>query len=53
LVKEIIQKPDLNILETTYLENHRLLSFAERELIYNLFRVLAFLQSYKGKRNQL
>ena len=32
-LREIIQKPDQNILETTYLENHRLLSFAERELI--------------------
>ena len=49
-LREIRQKPDQNILETTYLENRRLLSFAERELIYNLFRVLAFLQSYKGKR---
>lgn len=29
-LREIIQKPDLNILETTYLENHSLLSFAER-----------------------
>ena len=48
-LRAISQKPDQNILETTYLENHRLLSFAEKELIYNLFRVLAFLQSYKGK----
>jgi len=52
-LREIIQKPDQNILETTYLENHRLLSFAERELIYNLFRLLAFLKSYEGKRKPI
>lgn len=52
-LREIRQKPDQNILETTYLENHRLLSFAEKQLIYNLFRVLAFLQSYKGKGKRI
>jgi len=52
-IREIYQKPDHNILETTYLENHRLLSFAERELIYNLFRVLSFLRSYQGKREPI
>ena len=52
-LRKIIQKLDQNILETTYLENHRLLSFAERELIYNLFRVLAFLKSYEGKRKPI
>jgi len=36
-LREIIQKPDLNILETTYLENHR------------VERALAFLKSYEGK----
>ena len=30
-----------------------MLSFAERELIYNLFRVLAFLKSYEGKRESI
>jgi hypothetical protein len=49
-IREISKKPEHNILETTYLENPRLLSFGERELIYNLFRVLSFLQSYQGKR---
>ena len=48
-IREISKKLEHNILETTYLENHRLLSFHERELIYNLFRVLSFLKSYEGK----
>jgi hypothetical protein len=52
-IREISKKPEYNILETTYLENHRLLSFDERELIYNLFRVLSFLQSYQGKRETI
>lgn len=52
-IREIYKKPDHNILETTYLENHRLLSFDERELIYNLFRVLSFLKSYQGKREPI
>lgn len=48
-VRQISKKPEHNILETTYLENNRLLSFDKRELIYNLFRVLSFLQSYRGR----
>ena len=52
-IRQISKKPEHNILETTYLENHRFLSFDERELIYNLFRVLAFLQSYQGKRQTI
>ena len=30
-----------------------MLSFAEKQLIYNLFRVLPFLQSYKGKGKRI
>ena len=52
-LREIRQKPDQNILEITYLENHSLLSFAEKQIIYNLFRLLAFLQSYKGKGKRI
>jgi hypothetical protein len=51
--RQIVKKPEQNILETTYLENHRFLSFDERELIYNLFRVLVFLRSYQGKRQTI
>ena len=52
-IRGISQKPDQNILETTYLENKIDISFAEKELIYNLFRVLYFLQSYKDKMEKL
>jgi len=52
-IRKISKKPEQNILETTYLENPGLLSFNERELIYNLFRVLSFLPSYQGKREPI
>jgi hypothetical protein len=52
-IRQILKKPEQNILETTYLKNHRFLSFDERELIYNLFRVLVFLRSYQGKRQTI
>ena len=52
-LRQIALKPDSNILGITYLENYKSLSFAKRELIYNLFRVLSFLQSYKGKREPI
>jgi len=46
-LRQIIQKPDQNILETTYLENHRLLSFAERGriTIYGVREAETMLQS--------
>jgi hypothetical protein len=52
-LRQIALKPDSNILGITYLENYKSLSFAKRELIYNLFRVLSFLQSYEGKREPI
>ena len=52
-IRGISQKPDQNILETTYLETKIDISFAEKELIYNLLRVLYFLQSYKDKMEKL
>lgn len=52
-IREIFQKPDHNILETTYLENEIDNSFAEKELIYNWFLVFYFIQSYKDKMEKL
>ena len=52
-IREISKNPGHNNLETSYLKTKRLFSFAERKLIYNLFRFLSFLQSYEGKRKPI
>ena len=52
-IREVSEKPGQDVLKTTYLETKTVNSFDEMQLIYNLFRVLSFIQSYKRKREKI